>query len=171
MLSQSYYFLPSCQTQVFSSMCHANVPPSLDLADDMAGCFFNLIFNSSQISMTTPNSRKKILTDMVEFFYCIYGKFNKTFQNSRQNVSENELGSLFVANEGEAFSYPASILGYAKCLSYFALFQIVYAGVLHNYTKIMLLGFRIFKNVPSVLESSNPLEKCSLRAWKNLFMP
>ena len=83
--------------------------------------------------MPTPNLRKKILTDMVDFFYCIYAKFNKTFQNSRQNVSENELGSLFVANEGEAFSYPASILGYAERLSYFALFQTVYAGVLHNY--------------------------------------
>ena len=114
-------------------MYHANVPPSLDLADDMASCFFNLIFNSSQISMPTPNSRKKILTDMVDFFYCIYFKFNKTFQNSRQNVSENELESLFVANEGESFSYPASILGYVERLSYFALFQIVYAGVLYNY--------------------------------------
>ena len=76
-----------------------------------------------------------------------------------------------MANEREAFSYPASILGYAERLSYFALFQIVYAGVLHNYTKIMLLGFRIFKNVPAVLESANSLQKCQLRAWKNLLMP
>ena len=30
--------------------------------------------------------------------------FTKMFQNSRQNLSENELRSLFVAKEGEAFS-------------------------------------------------------------------
>ena len=85
---------------------------------------------------------------------------NKTFQNSRQNLSENELRSLFVAKEGEAFSYPASITNYAELLSYFALFQKVYIGVLQNYTKIMLLEFRIFKNVPSVSESSDSFQKC-----------
>ena len=56
--------------------------------------------------------------------------FNKTFQISHQNLSENELRSLFMAKEGEAFSYPANItkfcLSYAKLLSYFALFQKVY---------------------------------------------
>ena len=35
--------------------------------------------------------------------------FTKMFQNSRQNLSENELRSLFVAKEGEAFSYPINI--------------------------------------------------------------
>ena len=69
--------------------------------------------------------------------------FNKTFHNSRQNLSENELRSLFVAKEGEALSYPANItkfcLSYAELLSYFALFQKVYVGVLHNYTKIQML--------------------------------
>ena len=72
------------------------------------------------------------------------------FQNSRHNLSENELRSLFVAKEGEAFSYPASISNFVLVmqnflviLHYFKMF--IQAGVLHNYTKVMLLGFRIFK--------------------------
>ena len=89
--------------------------------------------------------------------------FNKTFQSSRQNLSENEQRSLFVAKEGEAFPYPANVtkfcLSYAELRSYFV-FQNVYTGDLHNYTKIMSLGFRILKNVPSVSESSNSLQKC-----------
>ena len=91
-------------------------------------------------------------------------QFNKSYQNSRQNLSENELRRLFEAKKGEAFSYPSNVtkccLSYAEFLSYFTLYQIVYAGVLHNYKKIMLLGFRILKNVPSLLKSSNSLQKC-----------
>ena len=44
---------------------------------------------------------------------------------------------------------------YAERLSYFPFFQKVYIEILQNYTKIMLRGFRIFKNVPSVSESSD----------------
>ena len=68
-----------------------------------------------------------------------------------------------MAKEGEAFSYPSNIkklcLSYAERFSYFALFQKVYTAILHNYTKIMFLGFRIFKDVPSVSKSSNSLKK------------
>ena len=35
--------------------------------------------------------------------------FNKTFQNSRQNLSENELRNLLVAKEREVLSYPPNI--------------------------------------------------------------
>ena len=127
--------------------------------------------------------------------------FNKTFQNSRHNLSENELRSLFVAKVGEAFSYPASstifvlvMQNFLIILHYFKKFtQAFYIitqklvmhnfliilhyfkkftqAFLHNYTKIMLLGFRIFKNVPSVSEASDSFQKCYLSAWKNLFMP
>ena len=79
-------------------------------------------------------------------------RFNKSYQNSRQNLSKNELRRLFEANKGEAFSYPSSItrccLSYAEFLSYFTLYQIVYAGVLHNYTKIMLLDSEYLKTYP-----------------------
>ena len=43
-------------------------------------------------------------------------RFNKTFQNPRQYLSENKMRRLFVAKEGEAFSYTDSITKF--CLSY-----------------------------------------------------
>ena len=41
------------------------------------------------------------------------------FQNSRHNLSENELRSLFVDKEGEAFSYPASISNFVLVMQNF----------------------------------------------------
>ena len=57
--------------------------------------------------MTRPNLKKTVLEDLVESFFIAYNvnlTLTKTFQNSRQNSSENELRSLFVAKEAEAFS-------------------------------------------------------------------
>ena len=57
---------------------------------------------------------------------------NKTFQNSRHNLSENELRSLSVAKEGEAFSYPASISNFVL--------------VMHNFF-VILHYFKMFTQV------------------------
>ena len=81
--------------------------------------------------------------------------FSKTFQNSRHNLSENELRSLFVAKEGEAFSYPASISNFVLVvqnflviLHYFKMFTqefyiITQKLVMHNFL-IILHYFRSF---------------------------
>ena len=128
---------------------------------------FNLIFNNFQREITRPNLRKKILENFVELFLLHSYAINVTFKCGLtrlskihvKKLSENKLRSLFVGMEGEAFSYPANItkscLTYAKRFSCFALFQKVYAGFLHNYTKIMPLGFRILKSVPSDSKPSN----------------
>ena len=76
--------------------------------------------------MATPNLRKKILTDLVESFFIAYAvnltldintcfdknSVQQNFSKSRHNLSENKLRSLFVAKEGEAFSYAASITNF-----------------------------------------------------------
>ena len=104
-----------------------------------------------------------ILEDLVEYFFIAYKVnltlniytcfdkmwFNKTFQNSRQNLSENELRKLFVAEEREAFSYPANITKFVWVMQNF-LVILHYFKKFTQKLKIMLLGFRIFKNVPSV---------------------
>ena len=57
------------------------------------------------------------------------------FQNSRHNLSENELRSLFVDKEGEAFSYPASISNFVLVMQNFLVIlhyfkMVTQAGVL-----------------------------------------
>ena len=78
--------------------------------------------------MTMPNFKKNILADLVESFFIAYTVnltlsintwLNKTFQNSRYNLSEDELRILFVAKEGEAFSYPASITNFVLVMQNF----------------------------------------------------
>ena len=44
---------------------------------------------------------------------------NKTFQNPHRNLSENEMGSLFVAKEREASTYPASISSFVLVMENF----------------------------------------------------
>ena len=95
--------------------------------------FFDLIFNSSQRSVTTPNLRKIILTDLVESFFIAYtvnltlnintyfdkNLVQQNFSKSHHNLPENELRSLFVAKEGEAFSYPVSITNFVLVMQNF----------------------------------------------------
>ena len=83
--------------------------------------------------MATPNLRKKILTGLVESFFIAYAvnltldintcfdknSVQQNFQNSRHNLSENKLRSLFVAKEGEAFSYAASITNFVLVMQNF----------------------------------------------------
>ena len=56
----------------------------------------------------------------------------QNFSKSRHNLSENELRSLFVAEEGEAFSYPASISNFVL--------------VMHNFL-VILHYFKMFTQV------------------------
>ena len=60
---------------------------------------------------------------------------NKTFQNSRHNLSENELRSLSVAKEGEAFFYPASICNFVLVMQNFL--------VILHYFKMVTPDFNI----------------------------
>ena len=153
MSNSSFFFLVPCERFTF-----------LWLWEWCDRLFFNLIFNSLQRSMTRPNLKQNSNVLTLSINTCFDKNVKQTFQNLRQNYWEKELRSLFVAKEGDAFSYPANItkfcLSSSELLNYFALFQQICTGVLHNYSKIMLLGFRIIKNVPSVLKSSNSLQKC-----------
>ena len=70
--------------------------------------------------------------------------FNKTFQNSRQNLSENELRNLFVAKEREVFSYPANITkfvwviqNFLVILHYFEKFTQKFVLVIQNFLVIL----------------------------------
>ena len=132
-------FFASCQIQVFSFWCHRRFHLSLTLGI-MWPAVFNLIFNSLQRSMTRPNLKQNsnALTLSINTF--VDKNVKQTFQNLRQNYSEKELRSLFVAKEGEAFSYPANItkfcLSSSELLNYFALFQQICTGVWHNYSII-----------------------------------
>ena len=90
--------------------------------------------------MTRPNLKQNsnALTLSINTF--VDKNVKQTFQNLPQNYSEKELRSLFVAKEGEAFSYPANItkfcLSSSEQLNYFALFQQICTAVLHNYSII-----------------------------------
>ena len=132
-------FFASCQIQVFSFWCYRRFHLSLTLGM-MWPAVFNLIFNSLQRSMTRPNLKQNsnALTLSINTF--VDKNVKQTFQNLRQNYSERELRSLFVAKEGEAFSYPANItkfcLSSSELLNYFALFQQICTAVLHNYSII-----------------------------------
>ena len=61
MSKSSFFFHVPCERSTFPWLC---------------GCygrlFFNLIFNSSQRSMTRPNLKKNILADLVESFFIAY---------------------------------------------------------------------------------------------------
>ena len=67
MSNSSFFFHVPCERSTFPWLCRR-----------YGRLFFNLIFNSSQRSMTTPNSRKKILTDMDFFIACTVNKKNLT---------------------------------------------------------------------------------------------
>ena len=139
--------------------------------------------------MATPNLRKKILTGLVESFFIAYAvnltldintcfdknSVQQNFQNSRHNLSENKLRSLFVAKEGEAFSYAASITN-------FVLVMQNYLVLLHYFKKFTQDFYKItqkscfqdseyLKTYPQFSESSDSFQKCQLSVWKNLFMP
>ena len=102
--------------------------------------FFNLIFNTLQRSMTRPNSKQNSNALTFSINTCFHKIVKQTFQNLRRSYSEKELRSLFVAKEGDAFSYPANITKFclrsSELLNYFALFQQICTGVLHNYSII-----------------------------------
>ena len=90
--------------------------------------------------MTRPNLKQNSNALMLSINKFVDKNVKKTFQNLRQNYSEKELRSLFVAKWGEAFSYPANItkfcLSSSELLNYFALFRQIWTGVLHNYSII-----------------------------------
>ena len=97
--------------------------------------------------MATPNLRKKILTGLVESFFIAYAvnltldintcfdknSVQQNFSKSRHNLSENKLRSLFVAKEGEAFSYAASITNFVFCIISKSLHRI-FTKLHKNYT-------------------------------------
>ena len=139
--------------------------------------------------MATPNLRKKILTGLVESFFIAYAvnltldintcfdknSVQQNFQNSRHNLSENKLRSLFVAKEGEAFSYAASITNFVLVMQNFLVLLHYFKKFTQDFYKITqkscFQDSEYLKTYPQFSESSDSFQKCQLSVWKNLFMP